>query len=155
MWEERSCSQVRQWQHWGSGCYNYLCEQRRLHIVILNHTYTCYFPGQEIQVSITENLLLKHDSSRCCSYRFASDQSWTPGSTPEVLCVPRVRRCVETRLQSQAARAPRTGLLLTLTSIIRTSWRVAARHCSTGHPWSRVSWSSHSAWAETLPRNCI
>ena len=21
MWEERSCLQVRQWQHWGSGCY--------------------------------------------------------------------------------------------------------------------------------------
>ena len=21
MWEERTCTQVRQWQHWGSGCY--------------------------------------------------------------------------------------------------------------------------------------
>lgn len=21
MWEERTCQQVRQWQHWGSGCY--------------------------------------------------------------------------------------------------------------------------------------
>jgi len=21
MWEERSCTQIRQWQHWGSGCY--------------------------------------------------------------------------------------------------------------------------------------
>lgn len=21
MWEERTCHQVRQWQHWGSGCY--------------------------------------------------------------------------------------------------------------------------------------
>lgn len=33
-WEERSCNQVRQWQHWGSGCYRYQCEFGRLHILV-------------------------------------------------------------------------------------------------------------------------
>ena len=34
MWEERTCKQVRQWQHWGSGCYQYKCEAGRLHIMV-------------------------------------------------------------------------------------------------------------------------
>lgn len=35
MWEERSCKQMRQWQHWGSGCYAYKCENGRLHITVI------------------------------------------------------------------------------------------------------------------------
>lgn len=34
MWEERSCHQTREWQHWGSGCYEYKCELGRLHILV-------------------------------------------------------------------------------------------------------------------------
>jgi len=34
MWEEQTCKQVRQWQHWGSGCYEYSCQNGRLHIVV-------------------------------------------------------------------------------------------------------------------------
>lgn len=34
MWEERSCHQTREWQHWGSGCYEYKCELGRLHIMV-------------------------------------------------------------------------------------------------------------------------
>lgn len=34
MWEERSCRQTREWQHWGSGCYKYKCENGRLHIIV-------------------------------------------------------------------------------------------------------------------------
>ena len=60
MWEERSCDQVRQWQHWGSGCYNYACEDSRLHILILNHTYTCYHPGQELKVTSMGSNLYDH-----------------------------------------------------------------------------------------------
>uniref|UniRef100_A0A8D8WJ44 Leishmanolysin-like peptidase n=3 Tax=Cacopsylla melanoneura TaxID=428564 RepID=A0A8D8WJ44_9HEMI len=55
MWEERSCRQVRQWQHWGSGCYEYKCQSGRLHIIVANHTYTCYSPLQEISVRILSN----------------------------------------------------------------------------------------------------
>ena len=55
MWEERSCRQVRQWQHWGSGCYQYSCHAGRLHIIVSNYTYTCYAPGQELAVRIISN----------------------------------------------------------------------------------------------------
>lgn len=34
MWEERSCHQKRNWQHWGSGCYKYLCDGGLLHILV-------------------------------------------------------------------------------------------------------------------------
>lgn len=83
MWEERTCKQARQWQHWGSGCYLYKCETGRLHIMVNilhrditiivyksrnavimyklilfqvgNYTYTCYHAGQEIIVRIIQN----------------------------------------------------------------------------------------------------
>ena len=55
-----TCLQVRQWQHWGSGCYNYACEDSRLHILILNHTYTCYHPGQELKVTSMGSNLYDH-----------------------------------------------------------------------------------------------
>lgn len=65
MWEERSCEQVRQWQHWGSGCYRYICTNGRLHIMVLNHTFTCYYPNQEIEISLMENNWL-HTGSLVC-----------------------------------------------------------------------------------------
>jgi leishmanolysin-like peptidase len=50
MWEEGSCSHVRQWQHWGSGCYQYECRDGRLHLIVANMTYTCYYRNQEIEI---------------------------------------------------------------------------------------------------------
>ncbi|KAK6635611.1 hypothetical protein RUM44_000865 [Polyplax serrata] len=55
MWEEKSCRQVRQWQHWGSGCYEYYCQAGRLHIVVANYSYTCYRAGQELNIRINSN----------------------------------------------------------------------------------------------------
>ncbi|CAD7091076.1 unnamed protein product [Hermetia illucens] len=52
MWQERSCRQTREWQHWGSGCYKYECTDGRLHILVANYTYTCYYPGQELYIRI-------------------------------------------------------------------------------------------------------
>lgn len=52
MWEERSCRQTREWQHWGSGCYNYKCENGRLHIIVGNYSYECFQPGQELTIRI-------------------------------------------------------------------------------------------------------
>lgn len=45
-WTERKCYSIRQWQHWGSGCYQYMCVDGRLHIIVANHTYTCYHANQ-------------------------------------------------------------------------------------------------------------
>nr|CAD7426541.1 unnamed protein product [Timema monikensis] len=52
MWEERSCGQVRQWRHWGSGCYQFFCQEGRLHVVVANYTYTCYYTGQVLDIRI-------------------------------------------------------------------------------------------------------
>ncbi|KAH9383115.1 hypothetical protein HPB48_023850 [Haemaphysalis longicornis] len=52
MWVERTCSQVRTWQHWGSGCYKYSCSEGRLHIEVANHTYTCYHSKQQIRIQL-------------------------------------------------------------------------------------------------------
>ncbi|XP_072946899.1 leishmanolysin-like peptidase [Epargyreus clarus] len=54
VWEQKSCRQIREWQHWGSGCYKYQCDKGRLHIVVGNYTYTCYFAGQILQIRIIQ-----------------------------------------------------------------------------------------------------
>ncbi|XP_022901692.1 leishmanolysin-like peptidase [Onthophagus taurus] len=67
MWEERSCKQMRQWQHWGSGCYSYKCENGRLHILVGNYTYTCYHPFQEISIRILKDGWLHKGAIVCPS----------------------------------------------------------------------------------------
>ncbi|KAL3278658.1 hypothetical protein HHI36_016195 [Cryptolaemus montrouzieri] len=78
MWEERSCKQMRQWQHWGSGCYGYRCENGRLHILVGNYTYTCYHANQEIYIRIISNEWLHKGAIVCppcreiCASQFAA-----------------------------------------------------------------------------------
>ncbi|CAG2109264.1 unnamed protein product [Medioppia subpectinata] len=55
MWEERTCTQVRQWQHWGSGCYKYRCNEGLLHLEIRNQSYTCFYANQELKVQLYAN----------------------------------------------------------------------------------------------------
>ena len=75
MWEEKTCRLSRQWQHWGSGCYQYSCEDGRLNIIVSyiemvetlmslsgnlrlidsqvdNRTFPCYYPGQELRIRL-------------------------------------------------------------------------------------------------------
>lgn len=89
MWEERSCRQVRQWQHWGSGCYEFRCYGGRLHILVGNHSYTCYYEGQEIGISIIANGWLHKGALVCplceqlCQEQFAMIGEWCkPDSKP-------------------------------------------------------------------------
>ncbi len=75
------CKQVRQWQHWGSGCYKYFCKAGRLHIEVLNHTFTCFYPNQDIQVSLLAHSWLHTGSIVCppceevCGAEFARQGS--------------------------------------------------------------------------------
>ena len=55
MWEERTCTQVRQWQHWGSGCYEYSCADGRIVMHINNQTFTCLYKGQEVKIQLYAN----------------------------------------------------------------------------------------------------
>lgn len=90
MWEERSCRQVRQWQHWGSGCYHYTCEDGRLHIMVANYTYTCFHAGQEVTIRIISNGWLRKGAIRCppckelCQEKFAAiGQTCRNGEEPQ------------------------------------------------------------------------
>lgn len=56
MWEERTCKQLRQWQHWGSGCYQYTCEAGRLHIMVSNAASYC--PLAKIAIDCLRNAVL-------------------------------------------------------------------------------------------------
>lgn len=67
MWEERTCRQVRQWQHWGSGCYEYTCQNGRLNIIVDNRTFPCYYPGQELRVRLLSQGWLHVGSLSCPS----------------------------------------------------------------------------------------
>lgn len=65
MWEERSCFQTREWQHFGSGCYLYSCKNGRVHIHVGNYTFECYRAGQEIDIRIFEGGWLKMGAIVC------------------------------------------------------------------------------------------
>ncbi|XP_072402346.1 leishmanolysin-like peptidase [Diabrotica undecimpunctata] len=78
LWDERSCKQVRQWVHWGSGCYAYRCENGRLHILVGNYSYECYHANQEISIRIISNGWLHKGAIVCppckeiCAKEFSS-----------------------------------------------------------------------------------
>ncbi|XP_037082766.1 LOW QUALITY PROTEIN: leishmanolysin-like peptidase [Pollicipes pollicipes] len=65
LWEERTCQKVRQWQHWGSGCYQHACVAGRVHVTVTNHTYTCFHAGQELNISLMANSWLHVGAIRC------------------------------------------------------------------------------------------
>ncbi|KAG7161238.1 Leishmanolysin-like peptidase-like, partial [Homarus americanus] len=75
IWTERTCYHLRQWQHWGSGCYQYMCVDGRLHIIVANHTYTCYHANQVINISIFQNDWLHEGAIVCPSCEEICKQS--------------------------------------------------------------------------------
>ncbi|XP_047522811.1 leishmanolysin-like peptidase isoform X3 [Pieris napi] len=85
VWEQKSCRQIREWQHWGSGCYKYKCDSGRLHIIVGNYTYTCYFAGQVLQVRIIQKGWLHKGGVVCppcremCGDEFASRNEYCKG----------------------------------------------------------------------------
>lgn len=86
MWEQRSCRQLRQWQHWGSGCYEYKCEHGQLHIIVANFTYICYHAEQVLRIRILRDNWLHRGTIVCppcrevCGPIFAARrQSCKPG----------------------------------------------------------------------------
>ncbi|KAL0808932.1 hypothetical protein ABMA28_012593 [Loxostege sticticalis] len=85
VWEQKSCRQIREWQHWGSGCYKYKCESGRLHIVVGNYSYTCYHAGQVLQVRIIKRGWLHKGGVVCppcrevCKEEFASRNEYCKG----------------------------------------------------------------------------
>ncbi|XP_012548294.1 leishmanolysin-like peptidase isoform X1 [Bombyx mori] len=89
VWEQKSCRQIREWQHWGSGCYKYKCDSGRLHIVVGNYTYTCFHAGQLLHIRIIKNGWLHRGGVVCppcrqvCGAEFAARSEYCkPGEEP-------------------------------------------------------------------------
>ena len=53
-WEEKSCTMIKSWSRYGSGCYSYRCSDGRLHIMVRNVSYTCSYPGEKVPVQLTK-----------------------------------------------------------------------------------------------------
>ncbi|CAH0698245.1 unnamed protein product [Spodoptera exigua] len=85
VWEQKSCRQIREWQHWGSGCYKYKCESGRLHIVVGNYSYTCFHASQVLQIRIIKKGWLHKGGVVCppcrevCKEEFASRNEYCKG----------------------------------------------------------------------------
>jgi len=51
-WEQKSCTMIKQWTRFGSGCYKYTCSDSLLNIVVRNISYPCYQQGQRISIRL-------------------------------------------------------------------------------------------------------
>ncbi|ELU01743.1 hypothetical protein CAPTEDRAFT_106683, partial [Capitella teleta] len=49
-WQLRHCGQTYDVEHWGSGCYQYACNQSGLFIEVQGQQYQCYRQGQVIDI---------------------------------------------------------------------------------------------------------
>jgi len=55
-WEQKSCTMIKQWTRYGSGCYEYTCKDGRLNINVRNVSYPCYQQGQKVQIQLIKEL---------------------------------------------------------------------------------------------------
>lgn len=51
-WEQKSCTMIKQWSRYGSGCYNYKCSRGLLEIEVRGVTYACHLPNQKIPIQL-------------------------------------------------------------------------------------------------------
>jgi len=64
-WEQKSCTMIKQWTRFGSGCYNYECSRGQLYIIVRDVSFSCGFPGQKIPIQLKVNSWL-HTGSVVC-----------------------------------------------------------------------------------------
>ncbi|XP_050676870.1 leishmanolysin-like peptidase [Leptidea sinapis] len=127
VWEQKSCRQIREWQHWGSGCYKYKCESGRLHIIVGNYSYTCYFAGQVLQVRIIQKGWLHKGGVVCppcrelCGDEFASRKEYCKGgeeAPPPNLYPNDVLVCSASAVKTSAVIILVTGLVYALSNVL-------------------------------------
>lgn len=64
-WEQRSCTMIKQWTRWGSGCYRHHCSAGLLHITVGEVSYSCHRAGQQLPVQLLRGSWL-HSGSVVC-----------------------------------------------------------------------------------------
>ncbi|XP_023329956.1 leishmanolysin-like peptidase isoform X1 [Eurytemora carolleeae] len=51
-WEQKSCTMIKQWTRYGSGCYKYSCADGRLNILVRDKSFPCYEEGQKVHLQL-------------------------------------------------------------------------------------------------------
>merc|ERR1719410_2682087 len=46
---------IKQWTRYGSGCYNYQCENGLLNIIVRDVTYSCHHRNQKIPIELVKS----------------------------------------------------------------------------------------------------
>jgi len=54
-WQQKSCTMVKQWSRFGSGCYEYECKDGRINILVKNTSYPCYQFNQKVEVQLLKS----------------------------------------------------------------------------------------------------
>jgi len=68
-WEQKSCTMIKQWSRYGSGCYDYFCDQGLLNLVVRNVTFSCHKSGQTIPIQLlktSDTVEWLHEGSIIC-----------------------------------------------------------------------------------------
>lgn len=121
MWEERSCTQTREWQHFGSGCYTYSCKLGRLQIHVSNYTFECFHPGQSLDIRIYESSWLKMGVIKCpsceeiCGEEFAAIGE---SCKPQVPLIPSSHFYPKDKLKCNASLHLPLGFLIVLSFVL-------------------------------------
>ena len=53
-WEEKSCTMIKKWTRYGSGCYDYTCGNGLVNIIVRNISFSCYTDNLEIPLELID-----------------------------------------------------------------------------------------------------
>lgn len=81
-WEEKHCQHSLHKQHYGSGCYKYSCFKGKLHINILDRTYSCSKEDELIHISIYRKGGLHNGYIKCPACAELCEECSTDSSIP-------------------------------------------------------------------------
>lgn len=82
-WEQKSCTMIKQWTRFGSGCYNYQCSRGQLYIVVRDVSYSCNFQGEKIPIQLQVNNWIHTGSVICPSCSSVCQDCFMEGRTSE------------------------------------------------------------------------
>jgi len=82
-WEQKSCTMIKQWTRFGSGCYNYYCMLGQLFIEVRDVTYACNYQGEKIPIQLKVNDWIHTGSVICPSCSSVCSSCYMEGLTSE------------------------------------------------------------------------
>jgi len=109
-WEQRSCLFKRHWHHYGAGCYRYICSDGHITVTVGNHSYPCYYGGQELRIEQLVDQWLYNGTILCPSCE---------GICPASMCKSYDRKVIDkVSGQNESSAALEPELKNTLNSVV-------------------------------------